>query len=171
MVYARELTTKVLGTSFSVRSYKYDRNAAVSVRTGKVFVVTSNGDGSDTDENQVILTPNQRIVYDKVQNRLARSIVEKPAMVLPAEEVRKMRFEAAPVSAIFHAIEKVYGVDVVFDSTMLRQCRLTSVISDGELFNRLDIICKAIGARYELDENRIVIKGTPCNSKRISAPD
>lgn len=171
MVYARELTTKVLGTSFSVRSRKNDKDAAVSVRTGKVFVVTSSAKGPDAGEREVVLTPNQRIIYDKVQDKIARSIVEKPAMVLPAEEVRKMRFEGAPVSAIFNAIEKVYGVDLVFDSTIVQQCRLTSVISDGELFNRLEIICKAIGARYELEENRIVIHGTPCNSERNSAPD
>lgn len=165
VVHARELTTKVLGTSFYVRAFKDDKDVAVSVRTGKVFVTTSSLDGNDIPKEEVVLTPNQKVVYDKVHQKLARAIVETPEMILPYEEVRKMRFDEAPVPEIFKAIEKVYGVELVFDSTIYQSCTLTSVISDGVLFDRLNIICQAIGARYTLEENRILIEGSTCNTE------
>ncbi len=37
-VFANEIVTKVLGTSFSVRSYEKDTTISVTVRTGKVSV-------------------------------------------------------------------------------------------------------------------------------------
>lgn len=164
LVYANKVTTKVLGTSFRVRAFQQDKNVTVAVKTGKVSVYTREEIEKDNSKtSEIILTPNQQIIYDKEENKLSRMIVEKPQAILPPEEVKRMRFEAAPVTEIFHAIEKVYGVDLVFDQDHFSACTLTSVISDGGLYNRLDIICKAIGATYSLRENQILIHGTGCN--------
>ena len=65
---------------------------------------------------------------------------------------------------IFEAIEKVYGLDIVFDEAKFSSCTLTTSISDGGLFNRLDIICGAINATYSVKENQIVIEGTGCGN-------
>ncbi|HEY9487068.1 MAG TPA: FecR domain-containing protein, partial [Chryseosolibacter sp.] len=164
-VHASDLTTKVLGTSFRVRAFEYDKDVTVAVQTGKVFVTTADGNKVDTNAHEIILTPNQKVVYDKLQHRLARTIVDKPQIILPEDEVRQMRFEGVAVPVILQAIEKVYGVDLVFDSAKFDSCKLTSIISDGELYNRLDIICKAIGASYTLHENHIVIDGDGCNTE------
>lgn len=164
LVHTSELTTKVLGTSFSVRAYEENKQVTVAVKTGKVSVsprIKLAGDQGQVME--VIVTPNQQIIFDTEANKLDRMIVAKPEPILPVEEVRKMRFEGAPVTEIFTAIEKVYGVDLVFDSERFSSCILTSVISDGDLYNRLDIICKAIGARYSLKETQIIIDGKGCD--------
>lgn len=164
LVQTSQLTTKVLGTSFRVRAFRNDKNVTVAVKTGKVSVSMKDADAKDETKAQgIILTPNQQIIFDKEQNTLSRMLVEKPEMVLPEQVVRQMRFEAAPVSEILGAIQEVYGVDIVFDEETFSSCLLTSVISDGDLYNRLDIICKAIGASYSLEENRIVITGRGCD--------
>lgn len=164
LVRTNNLITKVLGTSFSVKAFRGEKDVVVSVKTGKVTVYINQNARSDSPENpEVILTPNQKIVYDKRNNKLSKSIVDFPQVILPEEEVKRMRFEAAPVTDIFEAIEKIYGVDLVFDADKFSGCSLTSVISDGDLYKRLDIICKAIGATYSLNENQIVIDGPGCN--------
>lgn len=166
LVYTSQLTTKVLGTSFTVNAYAHDKCASVAVKTGTV-AVTAKTEGKDHSSAmpEIILTPNQQVVFDTESKKLSRMIVEEPVPLLPADEVRKMRFEGAPVTEIFRAIENVYGVDLVFDYEKFSTCMLTSVISDGDLYNRLDIICKAIGATYSFKENQILIDGTGCDSQ------
>lgn len=163
-VYANEVTTMVLGTSFSVKAFNKDKNITVAVSTGRVSVYTNlEYKAENAKESGIILTPNQQIIYNRNEKTILRRLVEVPQAIIPAEKVKRMRFEEAPVKEIFEAIEKVYGVDIVFDEERFSNCALTTSISDGGIYNRLDIICKAIGAAYTLNENRIVITGTGCN--------
>jgi hypothetical protein len=111
----------------------------------------------------LILTPNQEIIYNKQEEEIVRRLVETPLPVLPPAEIKRMRFKGASVKVVFEAIEKAYAVDIEFDETLFSACTLTTSISDGGLYNRLDIITSAIGAKYELKENRIVVSGAGCD--------
>jgi transmembrane sensor len=166
VVYTKNVATKVLGTSFTVKAFQRDKNVIVEVKTGKVSVYAYQEEKANLAKTDaVILTPNQKIVYDKEENTLSRMIVAAPQAILPPEELKRMRFEAAPVREIFQAIEKVYGVDLVYDEDSIASCTLTTSISDGDLFNRMDIICYAIGAHYEVDGDKVLIKNASCNSQ------
>src|SRR5690606_35184035 len=92
-------------------------------------------------------------------NKLSRMIVSEPKAIIPAEEFDRMRFEGAPVKEIFDALEKVYGVDIAYDEEKFATCTLTTSISGQNIYNRLDIICKVIGASYEVKDGRIMIYG------------
>jgi transmembrane sensor len=163
-VYAKEVTTMVLGTSFHVKAFDEDTNITVAVRTGSVSVYTNLPEKNEqAKENEIILTPNQQIIYNRNEKTIRRRIVEEPRVLLSEEKIKRMRFEEAPVKEIFEAIEKAYGVDIVFDAQRFSSCALTTSISDGGIYNRLDIICKAIGAEYTFNENQIVITGPGCN--------
>ena len=163
-VFANEVTTMVLGTSFRVKAFERDKNITVAVRTGRVSVYTNREDKKElARSNEIVLTPNQQIIYDRNEKTILRRIVEVPQPILPEEKVKRMRFEEAPVKEVFVALEKVYGVDIVFDEQRFSSCTLTTSISDGGIYNRLSNICKAIGATYTLNENQIIIQGTGCN--------
>lgn len=162
LVYTNGVTTKVLGTSFTIRAFEQDSKVSVAVKTGKVSVYTKPSKPSDNSE-EIILTPNQEIVFDKAERVVAKRIVEKPEPIIPDEEIERMRFEDAPISEVFRAIEKIYGVDIQYDETQFSFCTITTSVSGGGLFDRLDIITSTIGAHYELNENRIIVSGTGCN--------
>jgi hypothetical protein len=161
LVHANKITTKVLGTSFIVKAFPKDKNVTVVVKTGKVSVYT-NQDKLNAG-SEIILTPNQQIVFDKNKDKIARRIVEVPLPILPAEEIKRMRFEEASVKEIFEAIEKIYGVEIEFNEALYSSCTLTTTVSEGGLFNRLDIITSAIGANYVVVEDKVVIDGTDCH--------
>jgi transmembrane sensor len=166
LVYTKNVATKVLGTSFTVKAFQKEKNVIVEVKTGKVSVYTYDEAKEENAKTpEIILTPNQKIVYDKEENTLSRMFVTKPQAIVPPEELKRMRFEGAPVKEIFEAIEKVYGVDLIYDEASISACTLTTSISDGDIFNRLDIICVAIGASYELREDHILIRGAGCNNQ------
>jgi len=164
-VLTQKVITKVLGTSFMVTAYRKEKEVTVSVRTGKVSVYRKEEakDISGSAE-EIILTPNQEFVFNKDRNRGSRGIVEEPQALIPPEEVKRMRFEDASPKVIFEAIEKVYGVDIIFDATRFSSCKITTSISDGNILNRLKIICEVMSATYRIEEDKIVIEGDGCQS-------
>jgi hypothetical protein len=157
----------VLGTSFSVKAREGERQITVAVKTGKVsvYAIQESVPASSTPK-EIILTPNQQIVFDKTEKEISKQIVKNPQVILPIEQIRLMRFEEAPVSEIFLALEKAYGVDIDFDETIFSLCELTTVIAEDGLYNRLDIICDAIGTTYQLKDDQIVISDTGCHADR-----
>jgi transmembrane sensor len=164
LVHTSKVITRVLGTSFRVKDFSTEKNILVAVKSGKVLVYKNQGTSQGkTSQDEIILTPNQQILYDKEAQQISRMMVENPQPLLREEEVKRMRFDAAPVAEIFNAIEKVYGVDIVFDKETFSACTLTTSISDGGIYNRLDIICKTIGATYSIKEYQIIIEGAGCN--------
>jgi transmembrane sensor len=157
-VHVGEVTTRVLGTSFNINSD--EKKVVVSVKTGKVSVTANS-----TKTEAVVLTPNQQAVYDKANELLSKGIVESPTTILSAEELTKLRFEEQSASKIFEAIEKIYGIHLVFDKETFSNCLLTTTISDDDLFKKLDVVCQAIGATYERNVDRIIINGAGCKKQ------
>ncbi len=162
-VYSHDVVTKVLGTSFTITAFGKDDDVTVKVKTGKVLVYTieTNPSGNKTSVENT-LTPNQQIIFNRSESNAARSLVEQPEVILPIEEVQRMRFEEAPVTEILKALEKIYGMEIEFDEATFATCTLTTSISDGGIFNRLDIICNAIGATYTVEGTQIKLNGSGC---------
>lgn len=165
LVNTKEVVTRVLGTSFTVSAFPDDDNITVSVVTGRVSVLTKNHpDASSDSVSETILTPNQKIIYNKNNNLISRMLVQEPVPILPADVVKRMHFEAAPIRKIFEGLEQVYGVSIEFDEAVFSACILTTSIAEGSIYDRLDMICKAIDAQYILKEDHIVITGRGCKN-------
>ena len=161
-VYANEVTTKVLGTSFMVKALPGDREITVAVRTGKVSVFTKKDSADLRQQSNFILTPNQQVVYDRKEEKISRTIVDVPVPLLSDKDLKGIKFEEASVSEIFKAMERMYRIDLIFDEEKFSTCILTTTIADDGLYKKLDIICRAVGGEYKIKENRIVIDGVGC---------
>lgn len=161
-VFANELGTKVLGTTFSVQAFAEQENITVEVKSGKVSVFSNTGENISAKEEKIVLTPNQKVIYSRRQNRATRKLVDDPQIILPKDEIKKLRFEDAPLHQIFDSIEKMYGVDISFDEQAFSKCFVTTSVTDGDLYERIDVICEIIGATYNVDETRIEIRGNGC---------
>jgi ferric-dicitrate binding protein FerR (iron transport regulator) len=74
IISTSELTVKVLGTSFNVMAYEGAKEISVAVKTGKVSVVKSKGEVTNQPHlREVILTPNQEVVYNTTQEYSQKS--------------------------------------------------------------------------------------------------
>ncbi len=174
LVYTNQLTTKVLGTSFTVRAYEGDKEAKVIVRTGKVSVFTTPPDGNpaalDTKSPAVILTPNQQVTLEDKQ--LKRTLVTNPEPVLkPAEVAREnavktMVFDRTPVVSVFKKLESTYGITINYDADLLTGCELTADFGNESFFDRLDLICRATDSRFEIIDAQVVIYSKGCRQAR-----
>ncbi len=167
LIYANGLVTKVLGTSFSIRAYPADSEVTVEVKTGRVAVFAQSDPGVDEKTGSrelsgVLLTPNQKIVYVRDEVRLTKSLVDAPQVVSTAPARQRFEFEDTPVPSVFDELEEAYEVDLVYDEILLANCPLTVTLTDQPLFEKLDIICRVIEARYELIDGQIVIYSRGC---------
>jgi transmembrane sensor len=166
-VFANEIITKVLGTSFSIRSYEKDTTIRVTVRTGKVSVY-SQATGSDKEAAApgkpagIIVTPNQQLVYQRIEQKFQKILVEYPLFIVPDTLDHGMVYEDTPVEQVFDQLAKYYGISVVFDNELLSKCTVTADLANESFYHKLDLICKAIGAKYEIMDGQVVIQANGC---------
>ncbi|WP_159468226.1 FecR family protein [Dyadobacter sp. 3J3] len=168
-VYANELVTKVLGTSFRIKAYKTSREITVEVKTGRVSVFAkSDPDIKEKTTNHelegIVLSPNQKIIYSRDQIRMVKTLVERPEIIIAKAKIPQFIFEDAPVTDVFDSIAKTYGIDILYDEELLKGCPLTAILDNQTLHEKLTIICKAIEANYEILDGQIVIHGGGCKN-------
>lgn len=159
-VYAGDVITKVLGTSFIVRAPGADEKVTVSVKTGKVTVYSRN-----TSHKKTVLTPNQEAVYDHTTDLVATQEVPLTRLKEENRNFTEMYFDETPVSEVLAMLTRTYDIDIVFKAEDLSGCVLTSSFFEEGLYDRIDVICTAIGATYRIVDARIIIDSKGCNLK------
>jgi hypothetical protein len=132
----------------------------VAVKTGKVSVSTN--PKVIQHDQEVILTPNQEAVYNSEIMRVTKKLVDDPKIVLEKPTLFEMKYDGTPVTKIFEVLEANYGVDILYDPDILSNCILTTSMSDEGLYQRIEIICKAIGAEYKVQDAAITIISKGC---------
>lgn len=166
LVYANELVTKVLGTSFTIRAFDKDTKVEVIVKTGKVSVFSANDIETPTKSpalSGLVLAPNQQVVFDRKALNMRKSLVSLPEPVVnPEEQKSSFVFINTPVNEAFEKLSNVYGVTIVHDTSVLKNCEISAEFTDESFFEQLDLICKAIDARYEVIDAEIIIYSKGC---------
>lgn len=166
IISAADLTVKVLGTSFNVVAYEGAKEVSVAVKTGRVSVVKSKKEIRSKEvaiEEEVILTPNQEVVYNTDQELFSRKLVAVPRIILEKPTLFKTQYDGAPVVKILSVLEENYGIDIQYDEEALSSCVLTTSMAEEGLYERIEIICKAIGAEFTIEDTAIIIKSNGCH--------
>jgi transmembrane sensor len=159
LVYAAETVTQVVGTSFTVRAFAGKSNVNVMVREGKVAVSARKGLSNDL-KNTVLLAANQQATFERNGEILIKSLVENPAKITAAH--KEVSYTDRSAADVLHDLEQQYGVELVYDEVLLKNCFVTISFSDEVFYERLRLLCRTIGAQYETIETQIVIKSNGC---------
>ena len=161
IVHAGNITTQVLGTSFSIKSYEEGKTIEVAVKTGRVSVFENN-ELNTKNRKGIILTPNQKIIFDKQTKEIIPTIVATPIPLITFEKLETFVFEEMPVEDVFTKLRKVYGLEIVIENQALNHCIFTGDLNDLPLSTQLDLICKSINATHEQRGTSIFINGDGC---------
>lgn len=169
LVIANETVTKVLGTSFRVKAVEGDNKVMVVVKTGRVSVYPRKEYETLTDKKDnraipgVVLQPNQQVVFNRTDNRLDKSLVENPDMLSESLMNQELIFDDQPIPSVLRTLEKMYGIVIVFDEESLAHCPISTIFKEENLKQRLNAICQAIGATYEVVDGQIILNSKGCN--------
>ena len=165
LVYTNETVTKVLGTSFRIKAFEGDNTEMVAVKTGRVSVYakkeyeTSQG----TKPAGVILNPNQQVVFNRKDNKLEKAVTANPVLLAESVVQKEQVFDDKPVAEAFDALAKAYGISIVYNAETLSNCMISAQFNEENLKQRLNAICQAIGACYDMENGRVVISSKGCN--------
>jgi transmembrane sensor len=157
-VYAGEVVTRVLGTSFIIRADNTGDQVTVSVKSGSVTVYSRNAEHKKT-----VLAPNQEAVYDRVKDAVSTQVVAPQETPETRRNVNEMHFDETSVPEVLGMLGRTYNMEIVFDTATLSGCVLTSSFYEEGLYDRIDVICTAIGATYRIVDQQIVIESEGCN--------
>ena len=167
-VFANEIVTKVVGTSFKIKAYANQPNIEVVVRTGKVKV-RSNEIITSSKDQLIVLLPNQALRFVRknlIFNKIT-DITQDESLSHSTSTIEQLGFEFTdiPVAQIFKTIEQAYLVKIDFPQAKLKDCYLTTSLGDQPLPEKLKIICKSLGnnSSYEMNGNQIIIISDGCN--------
>lgn len=167
-VYAEQVVTKVLGTSFSVKANPGDDQIQVLVKTGRVSVYAHSRSAAEQmpesihSVNEIVLKPNQKILFLTRENQFARSLVEAPELLPGVDAKSDFVFKGTPIKDVFKELEVAYGIDLIFDEEIMQNCYLTGSFTDETLFEKLDLITRTLNASYEQIDGQILIRSPGC---------
>lgn len=160
LVYTGNMVTKVLGTRFVVRAFDEDRKITVQVLSGKVSVYQEKPDKVTTHRNEVkglILTVNQAAIFEKNDGNLTKTLIANPTLLTKTIQPQPFSYDEVPLPVILHELEKAYGIPIQFDAQVFESSKITAVLSDESLYEKLDLLCKAASATYEITDGQIII--------------
>ena len=161
-VLTPQLETTVLGTSFTVRAVPGQAEATVEVRTGAVRVSPrTTSAAAAAAVVAVVVRPNQQVVYSLAAPVLRPVLVAEPALLRP----QPLRFEERPVAEVLASLQAGYGVPIRYDGAALAGCTVSLTFGTENLFGKLDLLCKALGANYECTDDTIIFRSRGCQSE------
>lgn len=166
-VLSGKLVTEVLGTSFFIKQGKASGTVEVEVRSGKVSVYEKT-EKEKGNKKVKILTQNQKVTFRPDTKQLIPSIVSQPltAQQKPAAEpCVELNFEDAALPDVFKRLEQLYFLDIITDNEALNECVFTGDLNGLPLFLQIELVCKTIGAHYEVKETSIMVQGVGCKNR------
>jgi len=158
-VTAGETVTTVLGTKFNIHASDGASEVVIQVILGKVAV------NSTENIETVILEANQQVTYSRragsftKENSLDKTLIQ---VDLPESQTIFI-FREAPISKIFEAIENEYGVEIIYDEDLTRDCSLTLNLSRESMEEKIEVISKALSIGYTIQNGKFIFERKGCN--------
>jgi transmembrane sensor len=141
---SNHITTKVLGTSFRIRSYQARKSIDVQVATGKVTV-------GNSKQVFATLTIGQQISYDKENQRAEVTYSPSPIPV-------KLEFDGITLQEALKELEYAYSVNIVLEKSLNDlKCEATFTTKQT-LLEILDILCSLHHLTFKESDDHKTIK-------------
>ncbi|MCK5823678.1 MAG: FecR family protein [Bacteroidales bacterium] len=144
IVCARNARIKVLGTSFSVKANLPNKKVEVFVKTGKVKLYKRNN-----EQVNIILKPgnfgiltNKEII--KKQNTNVNYLSWK---------THDLVFKNNKLNYVISVINKTYNIDILCETSVIKNLRITSTFSKQPIDTVLEVICSTFNLNYKIKES------------------
>jgi transmembrane sensor len=163
LVHTGDITTKVLGTSFRIKSDPETKDVRVTVIHGKVRVFrTSTQAHSAQEEDVAVLTTNLTATYFADQSLLQAGISESPVLV-NSQQKYNFVYNDTPLSEVLATMSEAYGVKIVVAEDDVLQCPLTANLNNLNMYEQLDLICQTLNeTHHETIRSTVLISGKGC---------
>lgn len=155
IIHSGGLTTRVLGTSFNIRTTP--KGTEVYVLTGKVSV------SSQHNKENIELLPTEKVLYSNttLQKVKGESVAQSRAIYTKGTQY-EMFFQGTPINDVAKQIKDKFNVRLTIQGD-IQNCILTADLTDQSLESTMDLVSEALNAKYEVDGDRVVLTGNGCD--------
>ncbi len=167
LVHANEVVTKVVGTQFTVRAFAEENRVRVRVQSGQVSVYRDQQTNSPTQQKGVMLLPNQQVVFNRKTDQFDKMLVETPSLIISPTRQKKgpaFVYNDTPIPQVLQELKDAYGIEIRYNKEALTNCQLNSSMTNESFEQKLEIICRTIGATYEMIDGQVIINGGTCQN-------
>jgi transmembrane sensor len=150
-VYAAEIATTALGTSFNIRAYAHENKITVALLTGKVKI-----DKQQEKATPVVLLPSEQVSYDRVSFQLVKSSFVKQEDIIGWKK-GFLVFKDASYNEVITEIENRYGVTLINQSNKT-EWKYNGYFTDESLQDVIETICISKSLSYTIKNDTIYLE-------------
>ena len=158
VVCTNSLTTKVLGTSFQIRSFERESSAFVRVKTGSVSVTPATASGK-----AVLLAPNEKLSLEPRTEPVVKREVNRSTGGSSTIMEQQFDYAHTSVADIFDQLSAQSHIPIRYDKALLRSCTFTGKLNDVPLLEKIRLVCLTVESTFDLVGDAVIIHSVGCN--------
>ncbi|XOV93461.1 MAG: FecR family protein [Bacteroidota bacterium] len=140
----------VLGTSFMVSAYQYEKVNSVLVKSGKVEV-------KEADSGHLVQLNKNEYTQYQGEGEMKKLTIKKPEYVFGWVD-GKLQFNDQTEDEVLKSISKWYGVEITMNRKLSVDKRYTASYDNPTLKEVMDILAFVYDFNYEKKGNELIIK-------------
>lgn len=148
IVKAEGVDVEALGTTFNVKAYQEDPRIVATLFSGAVRV--------SSNENNVILSPDENATYDRNSGRLSTHQLENSSYAKMWRD-NELVFNGETLDEIAVLLNRMYNVQIIFKSERIKKYCFSGVICNNSLDNVIELISLTSPITYETRGDTIVL--------------
>ncbi len=146
IINVNDVTIKVVGTSFNVKSI--NGNTEVIVETGIVEVIRN--------KEEINLHPHEKILVQKNDSALTKE--KEKGSLYNYYRTKEFECDDTPLWQLAQALDKAYDVNIIIERKELRSLPLTTTFNNDSLDHILDIIRQTFNISVDKTGSEIILK-------------
>lgn len=156
LIYSGGITTRVLGTSFNIKTDEQSGIAEVSVVTGKVSVYTSS---QSEKTEKVFLLPEQKAAYSQTKHKLIKKNTAEHSLKIWNK--KSLTFDNSPVSEVIKQLNESFGSKISVSRGAINDYTLRADFTNVNLPTIMEMLSKSLNLTYQIDGDNIIISEKP----------
>lgn len=148
IVKAEGVNVEALGTTFNIKAYQEDPHIVATLFSGAVRV--------SSNENNVILSPDENATYDRNSGKLVIHQLENSSYAKMWRD-NELVFNGETLDEIAVLLNRMYNVQIIFKSERIKKYCFSGVICNNSLDNVIELISLTSPITYETRGDTIVL--------------
>ena len=158
LVHTRQISTKVLGTSFNIRAFQHESDIEVSLLEGKVEVT---GPGQSSMAPGHFLSPAEQYIFHK-HNSTFNIHHDVDLTTVIAWKENRLIIDNESLEQVASKLETWFGVTIEIENTAIKDCVLSASFENEALDTALKVLKHALDITYKYEEGKIMLNGEGC---------
>lgn len=149
VVKAGEMEVEALGTAFNVKAYDEDNHIIATLFEGSIR--------TEANHKTTLLQPNQSVCFDRNRRQIEVHSPENPSYARMWRD-NELAFNGETLRDIAVLLNRLYNIEVKFESDKIKNYRFSGVIKNNSLDNVFEIISLTAPILYETRGDTILLR-------------